>query len=1153
MINFISKLARLVAGGLFTVLILPTIAHGALTLNVDMDHGATESGTAAAPDSGTIWNSITTGGTLNTVLDSQGNTRSGVSIAFSSADGSYRLYNDTTSGSPNPLDLMSDYTYGDTYTLKISGLTPGQAYGLYAYSHGNKDNQTGTITLAAANGGASASTSATGNATEFRNIYRYGWGYTYVILDGTADSAGTFTFTVNNYLNGFQLQRLSAPGISGLTNQTIVAGTTTVLSPAITGTPEPFYQWLANGVAMDGETNATLGLADVQYSQSGTVYSLIATNVVGAATNNMTLSVIVTPAIAGLNNQAASTGSTVTMAPVVSGVPTPSVQWLFNGNLLSDGATGNGSTIKGSGTATLVIDNAQTADSGTYSLVATNTAGRVTNSMTLTVASGNVAPTITGPVDQTVVQGSNATFGASVAGLPIPTRQWLVNGILIAGATNSSLTLTNVKYSQNGNVYSLSASNAAGSTTNSASLHVLVPPHISASPTDLVVTNTQPATFSTTASGVPAPAYQWYFKGNLISGATASSYTISHATPSNMGSYYVVVSSSVGTVTSAAATLTVNSTMAATTLWPVNGATNICYDTPLRMTFNSAPVIGQAGQIRIYNAADPSTPVDSLDMSLNATLQAPYAVNVQTRKIGGNTFNTFPVIVHGDTVTIYPHLDTLASNQTYYVTVDNGVFTDGSGANFAGLNSANAWRFTTKPTGPANPTNLVVAADGGGDFATVQGAVDSVPANNTIPTTIHIRNGVYTEIVDVNSKNNLLFVGQSRAGTIIGYPNNNNVNAGAPQRSAFVMDGNDCAFENLTITNMTPKGGSQAEAVDVEGSRVIFYNMNLDSYQDTFLVHSAGKLVYFRDCLIQGDTDFNWGYGTVFWTNCELRVMSRGGHVTQPRSPAGQNGFSFVNCTVTAANSGVTSADLGRSIHTSDTPAEVIFAQCKMGDFITGYASDAGTNFWDYADSNLTVTLPKTLAYSTHLNGGSPVVVAALSATNWLYGWQPQLASVIIRQPADETAFIGRNTTLSVEAAGIPKPSYQWLKDGTVLAGETNASLNLDDVQAADAGTYSVVISNAVGTVKSQGAKLTVANAPSLLHARRLSNGNIQFAIEGPAGLGYRIWATTNLSLSPVTNTWTLVTNEIFGGNASLFTDSRAMSLSQRFYMITVP
>src|SRR5208337_4777860 len=98
------------------------------------------------------------------------------------------------------------------------------------------------------------------------------------------------------------------------------------------------------------------------------------------------------------------------------------------------------------------------------------------------------------------------------------------------------------------------------------------------------------------------------------------------------------------------------------------------------------------------------------------------------RTIAGETFNTYPVIITGNQAAIYPHLDLLASNQTYYVTVDNGVFTDTTGALFVGITGSNTWQFTTKPTGPANPTNIVVAADGSGDFQTVQGAVDYVPS-----------------------------------------------------------------------------------------------------------------------------------------------------------------------------------------------------------------------------------------------------------------------------------------------------------------------------------------------------------------------------------------------------------------------------------------
>jgi hypothetical protein len=69
----------------------------------------------------------------------------------------------------------------------------------------------------------------------------------------------------------------------------------------------------------------------------------------------------------------------------------------------------------------------------------------------------------------------------------------------------------------------------------------------------------------------------------------------------------------------------------------------------------------------------------------------------------------------------------------------------------------------------------------------------------------------------------------------------------------------------------------------------------------------------------------------------------------------------------------------------------------------------------------------------------------------------------------------------------------------------------------------------------------------------RLANRNVQFSFNGSAGQNYRIWASTNLGLVPVTNSWTLLTNSTFDDVPTLFTDSQATNFAQRFYLITVP
>ncbi len=179
--------------------------------------------------------------------------------------------------------------------------------------------------------------------------------------------------------------------------------------------------------------------------------------------------------VVGPTNEAFNVGDTVTISATATGVPMPSLQWQDNGSNLSDGPTGNGSSIAGSQTSTLTISNTQAADAGHYCIIASNTGGTQTNCMYLSQIGGPTPPTIIGPSSQTVTQGNTATFSASVSGTPTPTIQWQQNGINIPGATIATLVLTNVQVSQDGDIYSIIASNSVAEATNSATLHVNAP------------------------------------------------------------------------------------------------------------------------------------------------------------------------------------------------------------------------------------------------------------------------------------------------------------------------------------------------------------------------------------------------------------------------------------------------------------------------------------------------------------------------------------------------------------------------------------------------------------------------------------------------------------------------------------------------------
>jgi len=193
---------------------------------------------------------------------------------------------------------------------------------------------------------------------------------------------------------------------------------------------------------------------------------------------------------------------------------------------------------------------------------------------------------------------------------------------------------------------------------------------------------------------------------------------------------------------------------------PADGATNVSPDTHLTLTFNAQVGAGTSGEIRIRDASDGSI-VDRLDLSIPAgptrrpagTGAAPQdAATYQRAVIGGfaEGFHFYPVLAHDRTATIVLHPGVLKYGRTYDVEIDPGAIAI---AGFPGFAGPNRWRFRTRSHPPAASSNrIVVAADGSGDFNTVQGAVDSVPDSHAGRVTIFIRAGRYEEIVYFRGK-----------------------------------------------------------------------------------------------------------------------------------------------------------------------------------------------------------------------------------------------------------------------------------------------------------------------------------------------------------------------------------------------------------------
>jgi hypothetical protein len=773
--------------------------------------------------------------------------------------------------------------------------------------------------------------------------------------------------------------------------------------------------------------------------------------------------------------------------------------------------------IDGATNSTYCIAHCDGTDNGQYYCVVSNSYNSVTSSIaSLTV--GIQCPIIYGPFDQTVIQSNNASFSAMVGiANPYPSLQWQTNSVNVDGATNLSLTLYNVQYAALNNAdISLIASNAACITTNHAILSVIVPPgFLPPFPSDITVNEGDPVSFNYSVTGIPTPALQWCKNGTAIAGATNTTLTTSSATGSDIGTYTAVVTNTAGTATSPGIKLTVLATnLALTALSPANNATGVCYDTPLYITFNNPILIANSGKIRIYNAANPATPVDVIDMSSNTVFVSGLCNgiyltnNFQPHSLfqgDSQVINYFPVIITGNTAAIYPHGGVLTSNQTYYVTMDNGIVADTSLAYFAGISDTNAWRFTTKVGGPVNPTNIVVSADGTKDFLTVQGAVDSVPPGNNNYTVINILNGTYTEIVDISGKNNITFRGQSRSGTVVGYGNNNNITGTTAARMAFKVNSTNILLENMTIQNTTPQGGSQAEALTIynNGKQCIVNSCDIISRQDTILINQNTSQAYFYNCRVVGNFDYIWGVGVGYFDQCVIYTItnpcSSSYNVTAPRTatstsyssttpwvdPNGTtysaDGFTFVHC-IFAADPGVTGITMAGSNGTAggldawiycciDTNAYV----CPSGLLVNQYV------FWQYTNYDITCTNIIEFPCFVSLTNNDPRLLAATNPNKWFNGWTPQLLPNIISQPIGVTVSHGQSVSFTADAIGIPDPAYQWYKNGQPIIGAITFNYSIAGAARTDTGDFTVVASNNSGSVTSSVATLIYSNTPPVV------------------------------------------------------------------------
>jgi pectin methylesterase-like acyl-CoA thioesterase len=185
---------------------------------------------------------------------------------------------------------------------------------------------------------------------------------------------------------------------------------------------------------------------------------------------------------------------------------------------------------------------------------------------------------------------------------------------------------------------------------------------------------------------------------------------------------------------------------------------------------------------------------------------------------------------------------------------------------------------------PGITQTITVARDGSGQFTTVQAAVNSIASGSSAHVRIDVKAGTYTEKLTIASRTNLCLVGAGATSTILSY-GDSNAAVGSTSGSASVhISANDFSAANLTVQN-TYGSGSQAVALRTTGQRQQFLNCRFVGYQDTLYTHSGSQ--YFRDCYVQGNTDYVFGGATAVLQNCEVRNVEGGSATTAPNTDAG--------------------------------------------------------------------------------------------------------------------------------------------------------------------------------------------------------------------------------------------------------------------------
>ena len=276
-----------------------------------------------------------------------------------------------------------------------------------------------------------------------------------------------------------------------------------------------------------------------------------------------------------------------------------------------------------------------------------------------------------------------------------------------------------------------------------------------------------------------------------------------------------------------------------------------------------------------------------------------------------------------------------------------------------------------------NPDTLVVARDGTGQFRNVAEAIEVCRAFMEYHKVIYVKKGIYKEkLVIPQWLTNIEICGEDRDQTIITYDDHANIflpeigkGMGTFRTSTLKIQGSKITLKNITIENNAARLG-QAVALHTEGDQLSFINCRFLGHQDTIYTGNAHSRQYFKDCYIEGTTDFIFGPATAWFEHCDI-FCKADSYITAASTPQDvPYGYVFNNCRITA-DKNVTKVYLGRPWRDY---GYTLFMNCELPREIR----PQGWHHWQKERE-------KTARYLEYINRGEG------AATNERVSWSRQL------------------------------------------------------------------------------------------------------------------------------------------------------------------